>query len=423
MHIGTRIKLLRKAKDLTLKELSEGIMSIPYLSNIEAGKFEPNKEMLEKLAERLEVPTDYLVNFNVTTMQAREEILYLYEKSAYDLAKVKKLFDEISKDPYRYPSIYQELMYYIIYTIYLYKIGEYDEANTLHNNYLVHFVNKDNYEELPFNGQLAYSYYLGISNYYNKKLTSSLKYFEKLIDLLPAPNHLRANVFYNMAVISSELRRFNESLNHAKKSLQLHFENHNWMKIGELYNFIGVVYWEMGDLEDAKKNLDKSLEIADLKDFIELKKRILHNKGLISQKKKNYIEAIEYFYASITYEKEVNDSDVLKTYLAIADCYLVLDDFDKAEDVLKTATNFIKSQYDHHRIALQHAELLNKKGDKIEFIKRIETVIAYFEKVENRQELVGLYQKAGDYYFQHRKYKDAALYYCKELVNLKELER
>jgi len=423
MFIGIRIRLLRKEKGLTLKDLSEGIISVPYLSNIEAGKFEPNADILAMLAERLHVPKEYLVNHNTDYNDGREELENLYITAANDLEKVAGVIEELSKDKFRYCSVYHEVLFKALYCIYLYKTGEYEKATSLNENYLSQFIKEGDDEVLPFNAKLAFLYFWGVSNYYQRKLTSSLKYFEKLIEILPLSNDFRPNTYYNMAAITYELRRYNESLKLAKKSLELHIENHNWVKIGELYNFIGVIYWEIGDLEDANKYLDKSLEIAELKELTTIKQRIVHNKGLIAKKAEQYFGAIEYFYATIALRKEANSSDLLSSYLGIIECYLLLDDIEKANEIAKVAQKHINSESDMYRFELQNAEILYKMGDKLTFIEKIENVISYYEENQNRQELVGLYQKAGDYYFQNRKYKDAAIHYHKELINQEEMNR
>jgi transcriptional regulator with XRE-family HTH domain len=52
--IGNYIKLLRKAKEMTLIELSElSGVSNPYLSQIENGKFKPSPGILKKISEPL----------------------------------------------------------------------------------------------------------------------------------------------------------------------------------------------------------------------------------------------------------------------------------------------------------------------------------------------------------------------------------
>ncbi|GIO22817.1 helix-turn-helix domain-containing protein [Oceanobacillus sp. J11TS1] len=56
--IGTYIKIQRTKQKMTLGELSEGIVSLSYLSKIENQKTEPNEEIIRKLCERLSITVD-----------------------------------------------------------------------------------------------------------------------------------------------------------------------------------------------------------------------------------------------------------------------------------------------------------------------------------------------------------------------------
>ena len=51
MRLGDRLREVRKAHNLTLKDLSQRAdLSVPYLSNIELGKVNPSFDTLQKLA-------------------------------------------------------------------------------------------------------------------------------------------------------------------------------------------------------------------------------------------------------------------------------------------------------------------------------------------------------------------------------------
>ncbi|MEB2777457.1 helix-turn-helix transcriptional regulator [Algoriphagus sp. D3-2-R+10] len=53
---GQRVKLLRKAKELSQEELAEKSgLNRPYISAIEQGKRNVSLEVIEKLAEALEI--------------------------------------------------------------------------------------------------------------------------------------------------------------------------------------------------------------------------------------------------------------------------------------------------------------------------------------------------------------------------------
>lgn len=69
MTIGERIRALRKQKKLSSKELATVIGVTPaYLSMLEKGKrTNPTKEVLQKIANTLEIPLDELFREEQTT--------------------------------------------------------------------------------------------------------------------------------------------------------------------------------------------------------------------------------------------------------------------------------------------------------------------------------------------------------------------
>lgn len=66
MTLGQRLRELRKAKDLTLRELADSVdVGFTYLSKIENGKLEdghsPSDELLRRLAKELDGDEDQLL--------------------------------------------------------------------------------------------------------------------------------------------------------------------------------------------------------------------------------------------------------------------------------------------------------------------------------------------------------------------------
>ncbi len=60
--LGARIRELREAKDLSLRELARKLddISAAHLSDIELGRRFPSEELLGKLAKKLEIPLEEL---------------------------------------------------------------------------------------------------------------------------------------------------------------------------------------------------------------------------------------------------------------------------------------------------------------------------------------------------------------------------
>ena len=70
LSLGEKIKTLRKSKDMTLKELAGDRITAAQISHIERDKSHTSYELLEYIAERLDVTTDYLLE--TKEMQAKK---------------------------------------------------------------------------------------------------------------------------------------------------------------------------------------------------------------------------------------------------------------------------------------------------------------------------------------------------------------
>ena len=63
MELGEKIKALRKRHGLSQEELAERVeINSTHLSRLETGKYQPSIDVLKRLAESLEVSTDYLLS-------------------------------------------------------------------------------------------------------------------------------------------------------------------------------------------------------------------------------------------------------------------------------------------------------------------------------------------------------------------------
>lgn len=83
MNIGSRIRSMRKLKQLTQSELSDGIVTRNMLSAIENGNATPSLDTLLAFAKRLSVPAGYFLN--------DEDEEFAFSKPAY-MDELKSLF-------------------------------------------------------------------------------------------------------------------------------------------------------------------------------------------------------------------------------------------------------------------------------------------------------------------------------------------
>ena len=83
-------------------------------------------------------------------------------------------------------------------------------------------------------------------------------------------------------------------------------------------SWIGLIYYEMGSLDNA---LENSLDALKIMEEIKEKRQsiyTLNNIALVYQKRRNYDKALAYLKKSLTLAKEVNVKDPIK------ECYQLL---------------------------------------------------------------------------------------------------
>lgn len=119
-HLGAIIKSRRKALDISMEELCEGICSVPTLCRIENGKRLPSRCDFEMLVQRLGLGSDIIMMFD----GAADRDIYhqkLYIRLAVmrgDLEQARKLLKEL--EPSLRPKYAEDRQFLVNYQIVLY---------------------------------------------------------------------------------------------------------------------------------------------------------------------------------------------------------------------------------------------------------------------------------------------------------------
>ena len=106
VQIGSKVKALRKTKNLTQEQLSEGVgVSWRTISNLETGKVIPKLDLIYGLAKHFDISIDELLNVRITKNKSvtriRKEnqvIQTIYQLNDQLLAHVEEYIQLIKKD-------------------------------------------------------------------------------------------------------------------------------------------------------------------------------------------------------------------------------------------------------------------------------------------------------------------------------------
>lgn len=89
MELNKRLRLLRKQKNMTLKELKEATgLSLPFLSEVERGYSNPSLESLQKIAETYDMSLPELMGDS--SLSQNDDLVPPSLKEAIDRGEIDK---------------------------------------------------------------------------------------------------------------------------------------------------------------------------------------------------------------------------------------------------------------------------------------------------------------------------------------------
>ena len=351
LSLGEKIKKLRKEKNMTLKELAGDRITAAQISHIERDKSHTSYELLEYLADRLDVSIDYLLETKemqskkITDNLILQSEIYI-KRDALDEAE--KEIEEIIEicEKYDLSENYGKCNY-LLGNIYL-KRKDSRKANFYFEKALFHFIKNDDKKRI-------FQCYMNIANIY----------FE--------------DKFYQVALTNYYF---------AKEILdEINVDEPDTYK--ELYSKISKCYIKMDDTEKALEFIEKIGSIDnEYSPTQEVEMLVLKAKNLLAEAR--YIESKEYFAKALKIiEKEENKDKLAQVYLTVGRIYGEMGDNEKFleysekvydikkndsdEYMMDSLFNIIKSYIDSNEFELA------KKYSKLALAAAIKTKSKYNE--------------------------------------------
>ena len=312
LSLGEKIKKLRKEKNMTLKELAGDRITAAQISHIERDKSHTSYELLDYLAKRLEVSTDYLLE--TKEMQARKitdnlilqseiyiksdelEVAEGHIVQALEICKKYNLTDNYGKCNFLLANIHLERKDYGN------AIGSFERA-------LFFFIKNNDKKNI-------FKCYLDIGEVYNK---------EK---------------FYKGAI---------SHFNFAEEILDdINEEDVNLYK--ELYSKMASCYMKLGDPQNSLKyiekinDLERNNSVKEEAEMIVLKAKSLFSMGSYEESKEYFRRALELI------EKEEDKNKLAKIYLTISDVYSNIGDTEKVLEYSQKAYDIKKNDEDQYML-------------------------------------------------------------------------
>jgi len=262
MKIGEKLKQRRKEIKMTQADLSEGICTQAMISRIEKKKVRPSRELMEKLAERLEVSLHYF--YGEDSVESR------YSKTAQLCKLIRQHLERREYDSVSYLiSSNEELIAqavgedktffeWVNGLLYAYRDGDNDKALA----YLIEL------EKNTKNGELRIEIIDSIGNQYLRKEDYDLaeQYYQRGFDMFSEwMNHeKKAKLLLNYSVCLAHQKKYSDCLSKVFQGLDLVVSENTLFLLGDFLYYKGYCLEHLDQKEDALGAYKKAWTIFDI---------------------------------------------------------------------------------------------------------------------------------------------------------------
>lgn len=404
MHLSNRIKRLRLKNNLTQANLCKGIISVPHYSNIETGRFSPNIETLELLANRLHIPANYFLAIN-EECPLTENALTQYEELIMKGAQEEiNRFYNNKLDRFSFiPSYKQELYFYLLRFIELVNSNNIREAMNLYEEDIKDIPNIDSL--LNSKREQKLHYVSGLYFYFKKQYWPCIQHFKQMISL-DTDMHLTSKAYFNMGLAHYKLNDYVNALEHTRKAKLSYFKLHDWSKVGDCYNLMAVLFREMGLPSESESYITRGFDIAT-SDAYELVAKLNHNLALLKFDAKDYHEATTLINNSISLKLQNCPFNIFNSYKVKLNIFLATKDIIMLKKTLKEAAEFVNNPLEKATYNSIKAKMHYLLEDYPIYEKLISKSIEGYLETSNWKSLILATEHYSTFLEANKKYKKA----------------
>lgn len=409
--LGQRIKELRKESKLTQQDLSEGIITRSYLSQIEKSLVQPSFDVLEKLSEKLDCTVDdffkTVENKDLLLSQVKKEIKTAENQvNANSFDKVEAF---IQKKEYLSRNDLNEYDKGILMWIH----GKYYEYRKDYNHAITFF--EKSFSELEkgkhTNEMLRSLDSLGsghsqVSN--NEKALHILNKAYRIMIYDQISGMIRISILVNLGVVHGKLKEFYSAINFLEEARDLNDNLGTFYKSGEIFMALGICNMELKRYKDAKSSYERALKYFKLSENKYHEAGTYTNLGILFSYQKDYYQAELDLKTAINIYKNVHaeEARIMNAQVELARVYYLQEEYAKATSLCK---DIIKLN-DVNKHKAQAFELLGDINYKLSNIESSLTDYEEAKKILVTQSMPCDYvcKKVADVYFNLGDYQKAA---------------
>lgn len=412
MEIGERIRQVRIHKGITQTELIKGICSNTYISKIESGKAKPSYSFITKIAEVLEVDTEFLLDVNMKNVEP--DVHRIYESyissrkiDSQDLALLK-LHSRENHSNCTLIKIYYVLISY-------YTANNIEEAHQL----VEQAKNIISHAQPAFENETSY-YFHSLYKYFNanKNYSEALFYASLHLDSLQKEEtSLRAaKAYLNLAQVRTKIDEDLELARlYTKKALQIFKEQDFKEGIANSLAQLAIQYHRNDLYNDALKALDELSQFSEKVNKEYYAPILAYNYGRVYQKQKQFDQAVTYMLQSIEYDINAdNEEETIHALKILSNISIERKNWEEADDYLKRAfrlTNLYNLPNSYIQLLHLKSQIYKARFDFPSYEKEMQQAVQLAQEGKYTLLVKQISTELADHYNEIRAYKMATKYY------------
>ncbi|MBQ6632494.1 MAG: helix-turn-helix transcriptional regulator [Romboutsia sp.] len=425
LSLGEKIKKLRKEKNMTLKELAGDRITAAQISHIERDKSHTSHELLEYLANQLDVSVDYLLETKEMQSKKLTDNLILQseilikcnelEKAENQLREAKEICNE-----YKILDNYGKCNFLLADINF--KKDKYSESVISYEKALHCFI-RNNDKEKVFRCYLNIGKIYMLEEFY-KGAVLQFDFAENVLEQIQLEDtDMYKDLYSKIAYCYIKLNDNEKSLYYTKKMDEVDLKNNPEEELNVLMLKANNLL-NLGEYETSKEYLKKALKIVDKdKNKTELSSIYLTISDVYKDMG-DLDKVLEYSQKAYDIKKNDEDEYMMNSLFRIIETYISNDDYDMAKRYCKIALASAiknKSKFNEFKILKYYSDMHKALNENIVAIEYLQKCINIITELNDKKILADLYINLGELYSYSSKDKELE-YYQKGVYIYKNLQ-
>ena len=425
LSLGEKIKKLRKEKNMTLKELAGDRITAAQISHIERDKSHTSHELLEYLANQLDVSVDYLLETKEMQSKKLTDNLILQseilikcnelEKAENQLREAKEICNE-----YKILDNYGKCNFLLADINF--KKDKYSESVISYEKALHCFI-RNNDKEKVFRCYLNIGKIYMLEEFY-KGAVIQFDFAENVLEQIQLEDtDMYKDLYSKIAYCYIKLNDNEKSLYYTKKMDEVDLKNNPEEELNVLMLKANNLL-NLGEYETSKEYLKKALKILDKdKNKTELASIYLTISDVYKDME-DLDKVLEYSQKAYDIKKNDEDEYMMNSLFRIIETYISNDDYDMAKRYCKIALASAiknKSKFNEFKILKYYSDMHKALNENIVAIEYLQKCINIITELNDKKILADLYINLGELYSYSSKDKELE-YYQKGVYIYKNLQ-